>query len=104
MGGRGKRPKVTCKPFKKSQDQNLIIFIIHRCTAHQLKEYFLLLVSIFRGGMKEFRERVRLPCDDRKIRSSHEEHLLEALTFFESETEDTAVTARWLYMEELGVN
>ncbi|KAJ7380887.1 hypothetical protein OS493_004470 [Desmophyllum pertusum] len=28
-------------------------------------------------------------------------HLLEALTFFESETEDTSVTARWIYMEEL---
>lgn len=54
--------------------------------------------------MKEFRERVRLPCDDRKIRSSHEDHLLEALTFFESETEDTSVTARWLYMEELAVS
>jgi len=53
--------------------------------------------------MKEFRERVRLPCDDKKIRSSHEDHLLEALTFFESETEDTTVTARWLYMEELAV-
>ena len=55
--------------------------------------------------MKEFKERVRLPCDDNKIRSSrsHEDHLLEALTFFESETEDTTVTARWLYMEELAV-
>lgn len=53
--------------------------------------------------MKEFRERVRLPCDDKKIRSSHENHLLEALTFFESETEDTTVTARWRYMEELAV-
>ena len=53
--------------------------------------------------MKEFKERVRLPCDDKKIRSSHEDHLLEALTFFESETEDTTVTARWLYMEELAV-
>ena len=53
--------------------------------------------------MKEFRERVRLPCDDKKIRSSHEDHLLQALTFFESETEDTTVTARWLYMEELTV-
>jgi len=54
--------------------------------------------------MKEFKERVRLPCDDKKIRSSHEDHLLEALTFFESETEDTTVTARWLYMEDLAVN
>ncbi|KAL9979025.1 hypothetical protein ACROYT_G016617 [Oculina patagonica] len=57
--------------------------------------------AVYEGGMKEFRERIRLPCDDRKIRSSHEDHLLEALTFFESETEDTSVTARWLYMEEL---
>ncbi|XP_020609282.1 guanylate-binding protein 1-like [Orbicella faveolata] len=57
--------------------------------------------AVYEGGMKEFRERVRLPCDDKKIRSSHEDHLLEALTFFESETEDTTVTARWLYMEEL---
>ena len=53
--------------------------------------------------MKELKERVRLPCDDKKIRNSHEEHLLEALMFFESETEDTTVTARWLYMEELAV-
>ena len=53
--------------------------------------------------MKEFKERVRLPCDDKKIRSSHEDHLFEALTFFERETEDTAVTARWLYMEDLAV-
>ncbi|KAL9979036.1 hypothetical protein ACROYT_G016628 [Oculina patagonica] len=58
--------------------------------------------AVYEGGMKEFRERIRLPCDDRKIRSSHEDHLLEALTFFESETEETSVTARWLYMEELG--
>ena len=53
--------------------------------------------------MKEFKERVRLPCDDKKIRNSHEEHLLEALMFFERETEDTTATARWLYMEELAV-
>lgn len=53
--------------------------------------------------MKEFKEGVCLPCDDKKIRSSHEEHLLGALTFFESETEDTTVTARWLYLEELAV-
>ena len=53
--------------------------------------------------MKEFKEKVRLPCDDKKIRSSHEDHLLEALTFFESETGDTTVTARWLYMEKLAV-
>ena len=46
---------------------------------------------------------MRLPCDDKKIRSSHEDHLLEALTFFESKTEDISVTARWLYMEELAV-
>ena len=62
--------------------------------------------------MKEFKERVRLPCDDKKIRSSHEDHLLKALTFFESETtstnddetKDTTVAARWLYMEELAVD
>ena len=53
--------------------------------------------------MKEFKERARLPCDDKKIRSSHEDHLLEALTFFERETGDTTVTARWLYMEDLAV-
>ena len=53
--------------------------------------------------MKEFKDRVRLPCDDKKIRSSHEDHLLEALTFFERETEDITVTARWRYMEELAV-
>ena len=53
--------------------------------------------------MKEFKERVRLPCDDKMIRSSHEDHLLEALTFFERETEDTTVTARWRYMEDLAV-
>ena len=53
--------------------------------------------------MKESKERVHLPCDDEKIRSSLEDHLLEALTFFERETEDTTVTARWLYMEELAV-
>ena len=58
---------------------------------------------LFRGGMKEFKGRVRLPCDDKKIRSSHEDHLLEALTFFESKTEDTTSTARWLYMEKLAV-
>ena len=54
--------------------------------------------------MREFRERVQLPCDDKKIRSAHEDHLLEALTFFESESEDTAVMARWIYIEELAVN
>ena len=45
-----------------------------------------------------------LPCDDRKIRNAHQDYLLEALTFFETEAEDTAVMARWIYIEELAVN
>ena len=48
-------------------------------------------------------ERLGLPCDDRKIRQHHEDYLLEALTFFESYTEDIEVTARWIYIEELAV-
>ena len=77
---------------------NIVSFLLRR-----LRHNFLLFLFLFRGGMKEFKERARLPCDDKKIRSSHEDHLLEALTFFESETEDTTVAARWLYMEELAV-
>ena len=47
---------------------------------------------------------MHLPCDGKKIRSSHENSLLEALTFFERETKDVVVTARRIYMEELEVN
>ena len=53
--------------------------------------------------MKDLMGRIRLPCDDRKIRQYHEDQLLEALTFFESLTEDVEVTARWIYIEELAV-
>lgn len=44
-----------------------------------------------------------LPCDDMKIRRSHETHLMEALSFFENYTEDIDITARWKYIEELAV-
>ena len=53
--------------------------------------------------MSEFIQRTGLPCADRKIRQHHEDHLLEALSFFESYTEDIDVTARWIYIEELAV-
>lgn len=62
------------------------------------------LISWFSGGIREFKEKVCLPCDDRKIRNAHQDYLLEALTFFETEAEDTAVMARWMYIEELAVN
>lgn len=57
--------------------------------------------AVYDGGMSEFIQRTGLPCDDRKIRQHHEDHLLEALSFFESYTEDIDVTARWIYIEEL---
>ena len=53
--------------------------------------------------MRELMGQVRLPCDDRKIRRYHEDHFLQALTFFESYTEDIEVTARWTYIEQLAV-
>lgn len=57
--------------------------------------------ALYDGGIREFKEKVCLPCDDRKIRNAHQDYLLEALTFFETEAEDTAVMARWIYIEEL---
>lgn len=57
--------------------------------------------AVYDGGIREFKEKVRLPCDDKKIRSAHQDYLLEALTFFETEAEDAAVMARWMYIEEL---
>ena len=54
--------------------------------------------------MRKFREKVRLPCDDKEIHSSHENHLQGALTFFESATQDTARMARVVYIVDLVVN
>ena len=68
------------------------------------RQYFSLFHSCFSGGIREFKEKVRLPCDDKKIRSAHQDYLLEALTFFETEAEDAAVMARWMYIEELAVS
>ena len=68
------------------------------------RQYFNFFNFWFSGGIREFKEKVCLPCDDRKIRNAHQDYLLEALTFFETEAEDTAVMARWIYIEELAVN
>ena len=69
-----------------------------------IQTHYLIFLPLFlRGGMKEFIARECIPCDDRKIRRWHEDHLLQALTFFESSTEDIDVTARWIFIEELAV-
>ena len=62
----------------------------------QLITTFLLLFS---AGMKE----LCLPCDDMKIRRLHETQFVEALSFFENNTEDIDLAARWKYIEKLAV-
>lgn len=53
--------------------------------------------------MSEFMRQTGLPCDDRIIHQYHEANLLESLSFFESNTKDIDITARWIYIEDLVV-
>lgn len=53
--------------------------------------------AVYNVGMKE----LCLPCDDMKIRRSHETQFVEALSFFENNTEDIDLAARWKYIEKL---
>ncbi|KAK2566431.1 Guanylate-binding protein 6 [Acropora cervicornis] len=66
-------------------------------TENKCTEFLENAKAVYNAGMKE----LCLPCDDMKIRRLHETQFVEALSFFENNTEDIDLAARWKYIEKL---
>ena len=68
--------------------------------SHLQTDLLTTFLLLFSEGMKE----LCLPCDDTKIRRLHETQFVQALSFFENNTEDIDLAARWKYIEKLAVS